>query len=73
MLVQTSIDAIKQWKFQCLSGYGKPFEHAFVFAFRVENTLQDSDKRIELKAPDRLTLTIGPPRIETNYTIVAAI
>ena len=74
MLVQTSIDAIKQWKFRCLScGYGKPFEHAFVFAFRVENTLPDSDKRIELKAPDRLTLTVGPPRIETSYTIVAAI
>lgn len=75
MLVQTSVDTIKQWKFQCLScGYGKPFEHVFVFAFRVENTLPDTDRRIQLEAPDRLILTIGPPRaFETRQTVVAAI
>src|SRR5689334_15069062 len=38
MLVQTSLDAIKQWKFQCLScGYGKPFHHRFTFSFQIDD------------------------------------
>jgi len=62
LLRAVSLQTIKQWKFQCLScSYGIPFEHQFVFSFRLDGKLSFTDKKMEFKLPDQLTLTIGLP------------
>jgi hypothetical protein len=74
MLEQTSVDAIKQWKFQCLScGYGKPFHHRFTFSFRIDEKLSSGDHSIKYELPDRLTLSVGGVVIETESQVSAAL
>jgi TonB family protein len=71
MLAQASLDAIKSWKFQCLScGFGKPFEHQVVFGFRIGDKLVGSDYTVESQFPDRLTLTIAPILVQPQRSDV---
>ena len=75
MLLQTCLDAIKQWKFQCLScGYGKRFHHQFTFSFRIDEKLSSQDHSIKYDLPDKLTLSIGRPvLIDTQAQVSAAL
>ncbi len=73
-LVQTSVEAIKKWKFQCLScGYGKPFQHQFTFSFRVDGKLSYRDHSIKYELPDKLTISIGAPLVEPVESRVSAL
>lgn len=75
ILLQTSLDAIRQWKFQCLScGYGRPFHHPFTFSFRFDDKLSSQDHSIKYDLPDKLTLSVGPPvLIDTQAQFSAAL
>lgn len=73
-LVQPSVDAIKQWKFQCLScGYGKPFHHQFTFSFQIDGNLGEQDHSIKYDLPDKLTINTGAVLIETESQVSTAI
>ena len=72
-LVQRSVDAIKQWKFQCLScGYGKPFHHQLTFSFRIDEKLSWRDHSIKYELPDKLTINSGPVRVMSNWQVSTA-
>jgi TonB family protein len=68
-LQQASLDAVKKWKYYCKScKYGEPFEHQITFAFRSDTKLDYRDVSVEFKLPSKITVTVGPPLIQPQYS-----
>ena len=74
ILIDPSVDAIKQWKFQCLScGYGKPFHHQFTFSFQFDEKLGERDHSIKYDLPDKLTISTGEMTLQPDSQVSSAI